>query len=293
MPKIIVIVGPTGVGKTKLSISLAKKYNGEIINADSTQVYKDLNIGTAKVTEEEKEGVVHHLLSFVNPNDAYTVYDYQKDGRKAIDDILALNKTVIIVGGSGLYIKALLYDYEFKDESKQISYEMYTDEELYNKLKEIDPETSVAKNNRRRIERALNFYKENGFPISMKDGKNKLLYEATFIGLTADRDKLYERIKRKTEIMFENGLLEEVKNLYDNKIKGPIVYSAIGYKELYNYFDHKCSLEEAISEIKSNSTSYAKRQFTWFNNQMNVTWFQVDFNNFDKTIKEVENYLNS
>ena len=127
----------------------------------------------------------------------------------------------------------------------------------------------------------------------MKDGKNKLLYEATFIGLTADRDKLYERIKRKTEIMFENGLLEEVKNLYDNKIKGPIVYSAIGYKELYNCFDHKCSLEEAISEIKSNSTSYAKRQFTWFNNQMNVTWFQVDFNNFDKTIKEVENYLNS
>ncbi|HOO68060.1 MAG TPA: tRNA (adenosine(37)-N6)-dimethylallyltransferase MiaA [Bacilli bacterium] len=291
MNKIIVIVGPTGVGKTKLSIELAKKYDGEIINADSTQVYKDLNIGTAKVTEEEKEGIKHHLLSFISPNDLYTVYDYQIDGRKAIDDILKRNKTVIIVGGSGLYVKVLLYDYNFKEEDKRISYEMYTIEDLYNKLKEIDPNTDISKNNRQRIERALTFYSENGFPISMKDGRDKLLYDCKIIGLTADRDKLYNRIRRKTEIMFENGLLKEVKELYDNGINGQIVHTAIGYKELYDYFDKKISLEEAISIIKSNSTSYAKRQFTWFNNQMNVKWFNVDFDNFDKTIESVKEYL--
>lgn len=293
MPKIIAIVGPTGVGKTKLSISLAKYLNGEIINADSTQVYTDLNIGTAKVTEEEKEDVPHHLFSFINPNDSYTVYDYQKDGRKVIKDLIDKNKTPIIVGGSGLYLKALLYDYEFLKEEGKSSYEVYTDEELYNKLKELDPDTDISKNNRRRIERALDFYNENGFPISMKSGKDKLLYDVVFIGLKAPREELYDRIRRKTEVMFENGLLQEVKALYDNNVKGPIVYSAIGYKELYEYFDHKCSLEEAISKIKANSTYYAKRQFTWFNNQMNVTWFDVDFKAFNKTINEVINYLNS
>ncbi len=293
MSKIIAIVGPTGVGKTKLSIYLAKKLNGEIINADSTQVYQDLNIGTAKVTEEEKEGIPHHLFSFVDPNNSYTVYDYQKDGRRVIEEILAKNKTPIIVGGSGLYLKALLYDYEFLEEETNESYETYTDLELYNKLKELDPETDIAKNNRRRIERALKFYNENGFPISMKSGKDKLLYDVSFIGLRAPREKLYKRIERKTELMFEEGLLKEVKALYDNNVKGPIVYSAIGYKELYEYFDHKCTLEEAIAKIKANSTYYAKRQFTWFNNQMDVTWFDVDFDNFNKTLKEVEDYLNS
>jgi len=293
MPKIIAIVGPTGVGKTKLSIFLAQKLNGEIINADSTQVYQDLNIGTAKVTLEEQEGIPHHLFSFIDPNDAYTVYDYQKDGRKIIKEILAKNKTPIIVGGSGLYLKALLYDYEFLEEHHQETYETYSDLELYNKLKAIDPETDVAKNNRRRIERALDFYNENGFPISMKNGKDKLLYDVTFIGLKAPRDVLYERIKSKTEVMFENGLLQEVKNLYDNNVKGPIVYSAIGYKELYAYFNHECSLEEAISKIKANSTAYAKRQFTWFNNQIPVTWFDASFNNFNKTEEQVLNYLNS
>ncbi len=293
MSKIIAIVGPTGVGKTKLSISLAKELNGEIINADSTQVYKDLNIGTAKVTEEEKEGIPHHLFSFVDPNDSYTVFDYQKDGRRAIKELMDKGKTPIIVGGSGLYLKALLYNYEFQEEKVSTSYETFSDEALYNKLKEIDPETEISKNNRQRIERALNFYNENGFPISMKSGKDELLYNVVFVGLKADRDLLYERIKRKTEVMFENGLLKEVKALYDNNVRSHIIYSAIGYKELYEYFDHKCTLEEAISKIKANSTYYAKRQFTWFNNQMNVTWFDVDFNNFDETIKEVINYLNS
>jgi len=291
MKKIIVIVGPTGVGKTKLSVELAKKFDGEIINADSTQVYKELNIGTAKITEEEKENIPHHLFDFINPNELYTVFDYQRDGRKAIEDIMARNKTVIIVGGSGLYLKALLYDYKFNEESNNISYEMYTLDDLYNKLKEIDPETDIARNNRQRIERALTFYNENGFPITMKDGKDKLIYDAYIIGLRTDREKLYERIRRKTEIMFECGLLQEAKQLYEKGINGQIVHTAIGYKELYNYFDGNISLEEAIANIKSNSTYYAKRQFTWFNNQMDVKWFDVDFNDFDKTINEVEDYL--
>lgn len=287
MRKIIVVVGPTGVGKTKLSIALAKQFNGEIINADSTQVYKELNIGTAKITDDEKEGIPHHLFSFIDPNDSYTVFDYQRDGRRVIEDIRSRDKTPIVVGGSGLYIKALLYNYEFNKEEETISYEMYTLDELYNKLKEIDPDTDIAKNNRHRIERSLSFYNENGFPISMKSGKDNLLYDAIFIGLKADRELLYSRIRRKTEIMFEQGLLQEVKELYDKKTNGPIIYSAIGYKELYEYFDGKTSLEDAISNIKSNSTYYAKRQFTWFNNQMDVKWFDVDFNNFDKTIEDV------
>ena len=291
MKKIIVIVGPTGVGKTKLSIELAKRFDGEIINADSTQVYKDLNIGTAKVTEDEMEGIPHHLLSFIEPNDLYTVFDYQRDGRVVIDEILNREKTVIIVGGSGLYLKALLYDYKFNEEDNKISYELYTLEDLYNKLKEVDPDTDIAKNNRQRIERALTFYNENGFPITMKDGKDKLIYDVDIIGLRTDREKLYERIRRKTEIMFEAGLLQEVKNLYKNKVNGQIVHTAIGYKELYDYFDGNITLEEAIMNIKSNSTYYAKRQFTWFNNQMDVKWFDVDFNDFDKTINEVEDYL--
>ena len=292
MKKIIVIVGPTGVGKTKLSIELAKKYNGEIINADSTQVYKYLDIGTAKVTDEEKEGIQHHLLSFVEPKELYTVFDYQKDGRKTIEDILNKNKTVIVVGGSGLYLKALLYDYNFNEEKEKISYELYTIEDLYKRLKEIDPDTDIPKNNRQRIERALTFYNENGFPISMKDGKDNLLYDCIIVGLTADREKLYERIRRKTEIMFENGLLQEVKKLYDSGVDGQILHTAIGYRELYNYFDKKTNLEDSIKEIKSMSTYYAKRQFTWFNNQMEVKWFNVDFNNFEKTINEVEEYIN-
>lgn len=293
MKKIIVIVGPTGVGKTKLSIKLAKEYNGEVVNADSTQVYQYLNIGTAKVIEEEKEGVIHHLFSFVDPNNAYTIYDYQKDGRKVLAEIQSRNKTPIVVGGSGLYIKALLYNYEFSEETSKISYEIYKTEELYNKLKEIDPDTDISKNNRQRIERALTFYNETGYPISMKKGKDDLLYKALFIGLTADRKVLYERIKKNTEKMFENGLLQEVKSLYEKKINGGIMRSAIGYKELYEYFKGNVSLEEAIINIKANSTSYAKRQYTWYNNQLDVKWFEVDFNNFDQTVKKVIDYLNS
>ena len=261
MNKIIVITGPTGVGKTKLSISLAKKYDGEIINADSMQIYKNLNIGTAKICEEEKEGIVHHLLDIKDVNEDYSIYDYQKDGRKAIKEILGKNKTPIIVGGTGLYIKALLYDYELKENVNKNEYESLSTEELYNILLDLDKDSIdvIDKNNRRRIVNAINYYKENNKSIT-KNKTNKLLYDAIFIGLTTDRENLYQIINKRVDIMVKNGLINEVKSFYDKGIYTKPLTGGIGYTELDQYFKGNISLEEAIDEIKKNSRHYAKRQ---------------------------------
>ena len=286
--KIICIVGPTGVGKTKLSIELAKKLNGEIINADSTQIFKDLDIATAKIKMEEKDGIIHHLIDIKNINEDYTVYEYQKDARKAINDILNKKKTPIFVGGTGLYLKAALYDYQFSDEIKY-DYSNYSNEELYNRLLEYESHTSIHKNNRKRVERRLSFYENNN---EITNGKDNLLYPDTlFIGLTCERDVLYERINMRVDKMLKSGLIDEAKKIYDTNIRSKAVMTPIGYKELFEYFDNNISLNETISEIKKKSRRYAKRQYTWFNNQMDITWFNVDFNNFDKTINEVLNYI--
>ena len=288
---IIVITGPTATGKTKLSIELAKKLNGEIINADSTQVFKDLDIATAKVTEEEKEGIKHHLIDIKNINENYTVYDYQKDARKIINNILSRKKTPIIVGGTGLYIKACLYDYKFEEENNKNNYENESTEELYKKLIEVDQNTLIHPNNRKRIIRALNYYNENKKPLSSKEKTDKLLYDTIFIGLTTDRQKLYEKINNRVDKMVELGLIEEAKKIYDTKIISKAVMTPIGYKELFPYFENKCKLNECIEKIKQKSRNYAKRQYTWFNNQMNIKWFNVDYDNFDKTIEEVYKYI--
>ena len=288
---VIVITGPTATGKTKLSIELAKKLNGEIINADSTQVFKDLNIATAKVTEEEKEGIKHHLIDIKNINENYTVYDYQKDARKIINNILSRKKTPIIVGGTGLYIKACLYDYKFEEENNKNNYENESTEELYQKLIKVDQNTLIHPNNRKRIIRALNYYNENKKPLSSKEKTDKLLYDTIFIGLTTDRQKLYEKINNRVDKMVELGLIEEAKKIYDTKIISKAVMTPIGYKELFPYFENKCKLNECIEKIKQKSRNYAKRQYTWFNNQMNIKWFNVDYDNFDKTIEEVYNYI--
>jgi len=280
---IIVIVGPTGVGKTKLSVELAKKYNAVILNGDSMQVYKDLNIGTAKVREDEKDRVPHYLFDIVEPTDMYTVYDYQKDLRQKLEEYK--NRNIIIVGGTGLYIKAALYDYEFSEEDKSNSYEDKTNEELYEMVKKIDKDTDIHINNRKRLVRRLN-RKE------ISNNKDKLLYDNVyFIGLTTSRDKLYERINKRVDQMVKDGLLEEVKSLYDKNIRSKAIMTGIGYKELYSYFDGTITLDEALDLIKKNSRHYAKRQYTWFNNQMNVKWFDVDFNNFENTINSVEKYI--
>ena len=288
---IIVIVGPTGVGKTKLSIELAKIYNGEVINADSTQVYKDLNIATAKVTEEEKEGVIHHLIDIKNIDEDYTVYDYQQDCRKKIEEILLKNKTPIIVGGTGLYINAVLYDYKFEQEKNDSSYEEFNNDELYQQLISIDPNTNIHKNNRKRIIRALNYYQNNNKPMSEKETNNNLLYDAFIVGLTTDREKLYDRINKRVDIMIENGLEKEAKKIYNTGIRSKAVMTPIGYKELFAYFDSIISREEAIELIKKRSRNYAKRQYTWFNNKLNVKWFDVNFDNFNKTIDDVKKYI--
>lgn len=288
MNKVIVILGPTGVGKTKMSVELAKRLNGEIINADSMQFYKGLDIGTAKIKEEEKEGIPHHLFDIKEVSDDYSIYNYQIDGRRVINDILNRGKTPIIVGGTGLYIKALLYDYNLNYEKENNTYDELTTEQLYNKLLELDKNIVIDKNNRRRLIRAINYYKENNKSIS-KNKTNKLLYDTFFVGLTCNRDKLYDIINNRVDKMVSERLINEVKYYYDRKIYTKPLINGIGYKELYKYFDNEVSLEMAIDKIKQNSRRYAKRQFTFFNHQLPVEWFDVDFENFNNTINEVIN----
>ncbi len=287
---VIVIVGPTGVGKTKLSIELAKKLNGEIINADSTQVYRGMDIGTAKVTNEEMDGVIHHLLDIRNIDEDYTVYDYQKDSRKCIEEIMSRGHIPIMVGGTGLYIKASLYNYEFKDEeSKSYVDESLSNDELYNMLLKIDPNTTIHRNNKKRVIRALNYYYANG--EIMNNHSDKLLYDAVFIGLTTDRDTLYNRINERVDVMVNNGLLDEANRIYRSNIRSKAVMTPICYKELFPYFEGTKELNECLDDIRQASRKYAKRQYTWNKHQFDVKWFNVDFENFNNTVSNVLEYI--
>lgn len=291
---IIVITGPTGVGKTKLSIALAKKYNAEIINGDSIQIYKGLDIGSAKVTEAEKENIPHHLFDIKEVTEDYSIYDYQKDVRLLIDDITKRNKNVIIVGGTGLYIKSALYNYTLEEDKINNSYDNLTTEELYQELIKLDKDIKIDKHNKRRLIRALNYYKSNKHSINDNNQGNTLLYDnVIFIGLTMEsRESLYQRINDRVDIMLDNGLLDEVKSFYDKNIRTKPLLNGIGYKELYSYLDGNITYEEAINLIKRNSRRYAKRQYTFFNNQFNITWFNVNLDNFNETIEEISNYIN-
>lgn len=280
----IFIMGPTGVGKTKLSVELAKIYDAYIINCDAVQVYKGLDIGSAKVTEEEKCGIKHFLFDIKNPDEEYSVKDYQTDLRNLFDKYS--KKNLIIVGGTGLYATAGAYDYRFNDEEKK-DYSNYSLEDLYKLAKEKDTNCNIDKNNRIRLERFL-----------QKDLTSlvepTLLYnDAIFIGLTTSRENLYKIINKRVDKMIDNGLVQEVKNLYTNYPKSKILKRAIGYKEIIDYLDNKITLEEAVDEIKKNSRHYAKRQYTWFNNKMDIKWFEVNFNYFNETIDNVKDYLNS
>ena len=298
MKKIIAIVGPTAVGKTKLSIRLAKKLNGEIISGDAMQIYRGLDIGTAKVTCEEMEGIPHHLLDEKNPDERYSVAAFQKAVRAKIDEIIARGKLPIIVGGTGLYVKAVLYDYEFAEDvtSDNAQYEALTNEQLHAKLASIDKEAAKAlhPNNRRRVVRALNIYDETNVTKSetLKAQAKKLVYDVALIGLTDERSVLYERINARVDQMVHEGLVEEVRRLYETGItKEAQAIAAIGYKEIYNYLEGMIDLETAIELVKRNSRRLAKRQYTWFRNQMDVTWFDVDVANFEKTVDDVLQYL--
>lgn len=290
---VIVVVGPTAVGKTLMGIKLAKKYNGEVINADSTQVYRGLDIATAKVTFSEMDGVVHHLIDIRNINEDYTVFDFQNDCRKCINDILSRGKVPIIVGGTGLYIKAALYDYKFDLEDTEFDYSCYSNDQLYERLLSIDPNTSIHKNNRKRVERALSYYDSTGSILSSKEKADILLYDCVFVGLTTSRDILYDRINSRVDFMVSDGLIDEARKVYDTGIRSKAVMTPIGYKELFDYFDGNSDLSDCISLIKQRSRNYAKRQYTWFNNQMSVNWFDVDFDNFSITVDNVIRFIDN
>lgn len=280
---ILCIVGPTGVGKTKLSIALAKKYNALIINADSMQVYKELNIGTAKPSMEERAGITHELMDFLPVDADYTVFDYQRDARKILH--ANANRNIIFVGGTGLYLKATLFDYDLKAETKVFNdYANLTNKELYDLALKKDATMDIHPNNRQRLIRFLN--KEN---TSKREPKE--LYKAIYIGLTTDRKNLYDRINSRVDDMLKNGLMDEVANFYKKGIVSKAINQGIGYKELYAYFDNKISLSEAIELIKKRSRNYAKRQYTWFNNQLPVKWFTTNYEDFNATINEISTYI--
>ncbi len=283
MKKVIVITGPTGVGKTKLSVMLAKKINGEIINADSMQVYKGLDIGTAKIKEEEKMGIPHHLFDIKDVHDNYTIYDYQKDARIKIDEIIKRDHVPILVGGSGLYIKAALYDYRFNEEEYHCEFDDLSNEEILNEIKKHH-DTDIHVNNRKRLIRELNKIKNNSIN---KTNIMEPLYDIKVIGLTTDREKLYNIINKRVDIMVNEGLLNEVENLFNQNIYSKAIMTGIGYKELYKYFNKEISLEDSINLIKKNSRNFAKRQYTFFLHQMNVNWYHVDFSDFNKTVEDV------
>ena len=288
---IIAILGPTAVGKTALSIALAKKYKADIINFDSMQVYVKLDIGTAKITNNEMEGIPHHLLSNVSLDKNYSVYDYQKDARSLIDKLQKENKNIILVGGTGLYLKATLFDYNFTEGTTNNLYNDLTNEEILAKIKSYNIGELPHLNNRKRLVRLLNKLENNE---SITNNGNNLLYKDTiFIGLTTDRDILYDKINKRVDDMFNNGLVEEVESLKSYFKTSKALNTGIGYKEFIPYFNKEKTLDEVKSDIKKNSRHYAKRQYTFFNHQFNLTWFNTNYDNFDKTINEVINYIDN
>ena len=296
MDKVLVIVGPTASGKSALAVSLACHYNGEIISGDSVQVYRQLNIGTAKITTAEQKGIPHHLLDIKDFTENYSVYDFQKKGREIIKQLNQNNKLPIVVGGTGLYIKALLYDYQFKEEDNDVSdYQDFDNQELYNMIQVQDPQAAAKlhKNNRKRLLRTLSLLAS--LPTNKSDflaqQKKQAIYDVLIIGLTLDRRQLHQRISDRVEMMFSAGLLKEVESLVkgDLKVFDYQAFQAIGYKEFKAFFLNENSLEEIKEKIRAHTRQFAKRQYTWFNNQMPVQW--VDSNKSDY-LDKIHNLVN-
>lgn len=295
---VIAIVGPTASGKTALSIELAKVLNGEIINGDSMQVYKRLDIGTAKITPEEMQNIPHHLLDIKEPTESFSVAEYQAIVRAKIDEIQAKGKLPIIVGGTGLYIQSVLYDYQFTEDrvNEEIRKAYYDElervgpEKMHEKLKELDPESAkvIHPNNTRRVIRAIEIAEHSSTQKSAETHNQgtKPMYRHFIVGLEINRELLYERINKRVDEMVEKGLLEEARWLWTKPIRGVQSMQAIGYKELFQYFDGDTTLDDAITELKQNSRRYAKRQFTYFRNKMNIYWVDP-MRKKDEIIKEI------
>ena len=289
-PKVVVIVGPTASGKTSLSIELAKKINGEIISSDSMQIYKDMDIGTAKVTKEEMQGIKHYLVDFISPDTRYTVSDFKKDSENAIKEIIEKGKTPIIVGGTGLYVNSLIYGIEYQDMNFDEEYRdklmkiAESDEgltKLYEQANQIDPEAmkKISPNDKKRIVRVLEIYKQTGKTkteqeiLSRQKGVD---YDFKVFGITMERSKLYERINLRVDMMIDQGLESEVKKLISKYSEFPTALQGLGYKEVIEFFDGKTSRDEMIEKIKQESRRYAKRQLTWFKKNKETIWLDAE-----------------
>ena len=293
MKKVLVIVGPTAIGKTEFGIRCAETFHGEIISGDSIQIYRGLDIGSAKPTQEELKRAVHHLIDIKDPKENYSVREFQKLSREAIDLISSKGKLPIIVGGTGLYIKASLYDYTFFDETEEDDpFDSLSNDELWQELKQKDPAAleKIHPNNRKRLVRALNIYEKHHKGISQikAEQEHEPIYDCLIIGLTAERDALFSRINSRVDRMIEEGLPQEIEGL----LKAGISFSdqcmqGIGYKEFKGYFEEGKDLQECIEQVKINSRHFAKRQYTFFRNQLDVKWYEDK----EEALKEVQEWL--
>lgn len=284
----ISIVGPTAVGKSELAVQIAHQFNGEVISGDSMQIYKSMDIGTAKVTEEETEGIPHHMINIKEPNESFSVAEFQERVSLLISEITSRQRLPVIVGGTGLYIQAVLYDFNFSSEKRNPDIVEKLEQEaaeqgiesLYNRLKTIDPAQAakVHPNNERRVIRALEVYETTGQTLSHNhdDQSQNSPYIPHIIGLEMERTALYDRINTRVDEMLDQGLEEEVRSLYDQGFENCQSMKAIGYKEFIPYFKGEYSYERAVELLKRNSRRYAKRQFTYFKNKLNVQWYSVN-----------------
>lgn len=293
---LIILTGPTAVGKTELSVKLAKALQGEIISADSIQVYKYMDIGSAKVTKEEMEGVKHYLIDELMPDEEFNIFYFKEKAKEYVNEIYKNNHIPIVAGGTGFYIQSLLYDIEFKNEESddQIRNELYQLYEkqgatyIHNMLKKIDPESAAAihENNVKRVIRAIEYYRLNGEKISTHNEREKQKnspYNFKYYCLNMDRKLLYERINKRVDIMVKNGLVEEVKSLLNmGYSKNLVSMQGIGYKEIVLYLEGNITLEEAVEMIKQETRRFAKRQLTWFRREKEVTFINYEDFDFDK-----------
>ena len=305
MNKIVAVAGPTAVGKTKFAIEIAKKFNGEIVSCDSMQLYKYMDIGSAKPTEEEIAQVKHHLIDFIDPRDDFSVAQYQSLAKKAIKDILNQEKLPVISGGTGLYLNSIIYEMDFSQSYRDIDYRKELEhiaaqqgsQALHNMLERADKEASLSihPNNTKKIIRALErIHQGEGKIKAFKDIKQETRdYDTVIIGLTRNRQELYERINQRVDVLMQTGLLDEVKALLDKGLTPEhISMKAIGYKEIMDYFLGKYDLETAVDKVKKNTRHYAKKQLTWFRRYDKIKWYNIsDFNDDEDALESIVKWL--
>ena len=296
-PKVIVICGPTASGKTALSVELAKQIQSEIVSADSMQIYKDMNIGTAKPTEQEMQGIKHHLIDYVSPEKRYSVAEFKKDAKKAIKEIVAKGKTPIVVGGTGLYVDSLIYEIEYPEIEFDEQYRKQLEEQveqkglnyLYNEAVKIDKEAmeKISPNDKKRILRVLEIYHATGKTKTEQEKesrKKEVEFDYHVYAIDWEREELYDRINKRVDIMIEQGLVEEVEEVLRKYKKFPTAMQGLGYKEVVEYLENKITKEEMIKKIKQETRRYAKRQLTWFRKNKQTIWL--------KGTNEIQNNVN-